>query len=258
MTKQQMLDALDGLVQRCEQLGDKFVKDLQPWTPEFVAWLKACESTIEVIFGSNSHALLGFKGIHFQPPPSKQYASESQAGQTMLLWFMNGLHFACSTLVGHRYAVERLAEEEPARPSPYIFISHGGPTRTHVDAVRDFIAALGLSPIIVADQPNLNLSLHEKVRLFMDICSGAVVLATEEDETLAQEKRTRPNVEHEVGMLQVSQYIGGRIIYLKEAGVQFASNYDEKVWIPFDKSRAPEAFIDIARELRAFGFIGPG
>ena len=88
------------------------------------------------------------------------------------------------------------------------------------------------------------------------MCSGAIALATVEDETTAHEQRARPNVENEIGMLQTAPNIGSRIIYLKEPGVTFASNYAEKVWIGFTKERVQDAFIDIAKELRAFRFLG--
>jgi len=126
---------------------------------------------------------------------------------------------------------------------------------THVHLVRDFLAALGLGPVIVRDLPNLNLSLNEKVRHYMNLCTGAIVLATAEDETTAHELRTRPNVENEIGMLQAAGNIGSRVIYLKESNVTFASNYAEKAWLAFKKERVQDAFIDVAKELRAFGFI---
>ena len=126
---------------------------------------------------------------------------------------------------------------------------------THVQLVQDFLGALGLGPVVVRDRPNLNLSVNEKVRFYMALCTGAVALATVEDETIANEQRTRPNVENEIGMLQAAPNIGSRIIYLKEPNVTFASNYQEKVWIPFTKERVQDSFINIAKELRAFGFV---
>jgi predicted nucleotide-binding protein len=171
-------------------------------------------------------------------------------------WFESGLRYAGVTLVGYRYSVERLASDQAARTTPYIFISHGGPTMIHVQLVRDFLVALGLAPIVVTDMPNLNLSVNEKVRFYMSLCSGAIALATAEDETTANERRTRPNVENEIGMLQTAGNIGARIVYLKEPQVQFASNYHEKVWIPFTKERVQDSFIPISKELRAFGFLG--
>lgn len=158
-------------------------------------------------------------------------------------------------LTKHRYSVERLAMDEPVRSTPYIFISHGGPTMVHVDLVRDFLAALGLWPVVVRQMANLNLSVNEKVRFYMALCTGAIALTTAEDETVANEQRTRPNVENEIGMLQMAPNIGSRLVYLKESNVAFASNYQEKVWIPFTKERVQDSFVDLARELRAFGFL---
>lgn len=255
LTKQQMLNALDELIIEADRLYQQFLKDFKMWTGDFASWLKACESTIEVIFGSTSEVLRSFKGIYFSPPPGGRYTNELEATKANFLWFASGLSYAHSTLIGYRYAVERLAATELSRPNPYNFISHGGPTRTHVDAVQDFLSALGLAGIVVADLPNLNLSVNEKVLYYMSLCAGGIALATTEDETTACEHRTRPNVENEIGMMQMAQNIGNRIIYLKEPEVQFASNYREKVWLPFRKERVQDAFTAIARELRAFGFL---
>jgi len=256
LTKQQMLAAVEGLIDEAERLHAQFLTDFLPWSAEFASWLKACESTVEAIFGSASHALSSFKNIYFLPPPWEEFTNDAEKLKAELTWFDSGLRYAHASLVGYRYSVERLATEEPARGTPYIFVSHGGPTLTHVYLVRDFLVALGLGPVIVRDLPNLNLSVNEKVRYYMELCTGAIALATVEDETTAREQRARPNVENEIGMLQTAHNIGSRIMYLKEPGVTFASNYAEKVWISFTKERAQDAFIDIAKELRAFGFIG--
>ncbi len=256
LTKQQMLSAVDGLIAEAQRLHGVFLTDYLPWSPDFAVWLKASESTVEAIFGSGSDALSSFKKIYFLPPPGQQFANDIERRKAEITWFDSGLRFAHVTLIGYRYSIERLATEEPARSTPYMFLSHGGLTLTHVHLVRDFLAALGLGPVVVRDMPNLNLSVNEKVRFYMALCTGAIALATVEDETTAQEQGTRPNVENEIGMLQVAPNIGSRIIYLKEPAVQFASNYQEKVWIPFTKERVQDTFIDLAKELRAFGFIG--
>lgn len=256
LTKQQMLNALDGLIDEAARLHAVFLTDLASWSPDFAVWLKAAESTVEAIFGTNSQALGSFKAIYFLPPPGEQYTNELEERKAKMTWFDSGLRYAHATLVGYRYSVDRLTVEAPARPTPYIFIAHGGPTLTHVHLVRDFLAALGLSGVVVRDLPNLNLSANEKVRFYMSLCAGGIALATLEDETTAREGRTRPNVENEIGMMQTAPNIGARITCLKEDGVQFASNYAEKIWIPFVKDRVQDVFVDIAKELRAFGFLG--
>ncbi len=256
LTKQQMLGALDSLISDGNELYKQFLRDLVPWLGTFAAWLKACESTIEAIYGSGSDALRSFRAIYFFPPPNQTYPNETERQKANLIWFESGLRYSITTLIGYRYSIERLLPNEPQRPNPYVFISHGGPTRTHVDAVKDLLAAIGLAPIVVKDMPNLSFSLNEKIRFYMGMCASAVVLATVEDETIAAEKRTRPNVENEVGLLQNASNVGNRIVYLKEPAVRFASNYEEKVWIPFQKDRVQDAFTPLLKELWAFGLLG--
>src|SRR4051812_32290117 len=107
-----MLDALDGLITAVEGLQVQFLDNLQPWTPQFVVWLKAAESTVETVFGSRSEAYLRFQAIHFQPPPEEQHANEMEAEKAKLLWFHSGLDFAKATLIGFRYSVGRLATDD--------------------------------------------------------------------------------------------------------------------------------------------------
>ena len=145
--------------------------------------------------------------------------------------------------------------KQPNSLSPYIFISHGGETRTHVDATKQLIETLGLFPIVVSDLPNFGASVNEKVLGYMQLCHAAIVLATVDDEQNAGQQRTRPNVENEIGHLQTSANIGNRITYLKEQGVQFASNYSEKVWYNFEKENMEKSFLGIIRELRAFRLV---
>lgn len=227
-----MLAALDGLIGEATRLHAIFLNDLVTWTPDFAVWLKAAEATVEAIFGTHSQALNSFRSIYFLPPPGEQYVNEIEETKAKVTWFGSGLRYACVTLVGYRYSVDRLATEPPSRATPDIFLAHGGPTLSHVYLVRDFLGALGLSGVVVRDLPNLNLSANEKVRYYMSLCAGGIALATLEDETVAREGRARPNVENEIGMMQTAANIGSRITYLKEAGVQFASNYAEKIWIP--------------------------
>ena len=257
LPKARMLAALDALIQEGAQLHEQFLKDLNTWTIHFVAWEKACESTLEAIYGSQADALQEFKRVYFLPPPTEVYANENEKATGELVWFESGIRYAVVMLTGYRYSIERLLPPDvPQRIRYNVLISHGGPTMTHVNAVSELIETLGLSPVVVSRMPNLNLSLNQKVMAYLSICAAGIALATEEDEVTAiAEKRPRPNVEHEVGLMQSAPSIDGRIIYCKEPGVKFASNYSEKVWIGFEKERVQDAFIPILRELRAFGLL---
>lgn len=233
------------------EILDRFSKDQLLYSQDFTIWRHGCEATIESVYGVASEALRSFKSIRFLPPDPN---ASADTGQERLLWFDNGLRMATNVLDGYAYSLERLAPANDSR-NKNVFISHGGNTVRHVDAVSDLLTALGMYPVVVMRMPNLNNSVNGKVVAWMGICQAAVVLATVEDETVAAERRCRPNVENEVGMLQLSSNIGGRIVYLKEDGVQFASNYAEKVWIPFDKKYVQNAFTALVRDLRAFGLV---
>src|SRR5579862_1429350 len=130
-----------------------------------------------------------------------------------------------------------------------VFVSHGGPAFCHVQAISELLSTLGFESIVVQQQPALGSSVYDKVTRWMRICRSAIVLATADDGSAAG-SRTRPNVEHEIGMLQTMPTIRNRIVYLKEPGVQFPSNFAEKVWIDFTRDRIQDAFIPVIRELR--------
>jgi predicted nucleotide-binding protein len=133
-----------------------------------------------------------------------------------------------------------------------VFISHGGQFLKHVYAVRDLLTALGFSPIVARYMPNLGESTNAKVDACMRICRAAVVLATADDEVGASCSLTRPNVQHEIGMLQAMPRIKNRIVYMKEPSVAFPSNYAEKTWIEFKRQRIQDVFIPLIEELMAF------
>jgi len=258
LTKAQMVEALRSLITDGRAIQDQFLKDFIPWTTLFVAWLKACEATVEAIYGTGSDALQTFKGIYFVPPPTETYANDGERDAGKLVWFYSGVDYAIANLAGYAYSIDRLLPPDTAPPrTPYnIFISHGGATTTHVDAVAEMLEAVGLSPVIVARRPSMNLSLNQKVLRYLGICAAGIALATVEDEEEAAKLgRTRPNVEHEIGLMQTAPNIADRIIYCKEEKVKFASNYAEKVWIPFAKQQAQDAFVSILRELHAFGLL---
>lgn len=114
LTKPQMLAALDGVIAEAERLHAEFLTRMLPWTPDFVVWLKATESTVEAIFGSASDALSSFKNIFFLPPPWEQGVTEIERRKAEITWFDSGRRFAHGALIGYRYSVQRLAVEEPA------------------------------------------------------------------------------------------------------------------------------------------------
>jgi predicted nucleotide-binding protein len=114
--------------------------------------------------------------------------------------------------------------------------------------------ALGVTPIIVEEQPSEGRSKDKNVEYYLKQCNCAVILATKGDiDGQTGEFIPRGNILNEVGRCQ--EILPNRMVYLLEEGVKFPTNIDEKVWERFTKESMDKAFIKIAKELRAFGLI---
>lgn len=132
-----------------------------------------------------------------------------------------------------------------------IFVSHGTPSAA-LQKLERFIRALGLNPVIVKDQPSKGGAVDDVVPRNMEECTCAVILATKDD-AVGGRFQPRPNVLHEIGLAQ--EKLNNRVIYLKEDGCDFPSNVTPKIWENFSQANMEEAFIKVAKELRAFGVI---
>jgi predicted nucleotide-binding protein len=116
--------------------------------------------------------------------------------------------------------------------------------------------ALGVTPIIVEEQPSEGRSKDKNVEYYLKQCNCAVILATKGDvDGRTGEFIPRGNILNEVGRCQ--EIFPNRMVYLLEERVKFPTNIDEKVWERFTEESMDKAFIKIAKELRAFGLITP-
>jgi hypothetical protein len=249
MTKEQVLSSLIPLINIGETIIQEFFASGKTFTDNFISWKSDCESTLEILYGAQSRILEDYKRIYYYPP------NNSTDERQKLSWYLSGLTHAVNRLKGFVASINRLFPDSQPQASSLVFISHGGSYMGHVNTLSDFLVALGTYPVVVCKLPNQGLSLNKKVQYYMSLCNSAIVLATLDDEIDAKNKRTRPNVDNEIGMLQAMSNIGNRIIYLKEPNVAFASNYSEKVWYPMNKKFIQNNFIEITKDLTAFGII---
>jgi predicted nucleotide-binding protein len=135
-----------------------------------------------------------------------------------------------------------------------VFISHGKGGGA-LEKLEKFITELGITPIVVKDQPNLDRDLDKKVEDCLREADFVIILATGDDELKSKPaiKQPRQNVIHEIGLAQ--QTHPGKIIYLLEEGTEFPSNIKPKVYESFARQSMDGAFIAIVRELRELGFL---
>lgn len=136
---------------------------------------------------------------------------------------------------------------------PSVFIAHGGKTAAR-DKLEDFLTVLGVTPIIVEEQPSQGRSKDKNVEYYLKQYDCAIILATKGDvDGRTGEFIPRGNILIEIGRCQ--EILPDRMIYLLEEGAKFPTNIDEKVWERFTQESIDKAFIKVAKELRAFGLI---
>jgi len=146
--------------------------------------------------------------------------------------------------------------EQPAgvgMSPPKAFVAHGGESAAR-DKLQGFLVALGVTPIIVEEQPSEGRSKDKNVEHYLKQCDCAIILATKGDvDGQTGEFIPRGNILIETGRCQ--EILPDKMIYLLEEGTKFPTNIDEKVWVRFTNESMDKAFIKIAKELRAFGLI---
>jgi hypothetical protein len=216
----------------------------------FHKWCSETEYALIQVFGEDSKQLKGFVNAAYMPSLTGTPDQVSRHRLKSMLRASAELEAILSSV--ERYGIPE--KQEGVMP-PKAFIAHGGKTAAR-DKLEDFLMALGVTPIIVEEQPSEGRSKDKNVEYYLKQCDCAIILATKGDvDGRTGEFIPRGNILNEVGRCQ--EILPNRMVYLLEEGVKFPTNIDEKVWERFTKESMDEAFIKIAKELRAFGLIRP-
>lgn len=154
---------------------------------------------------------------------------------------------------GHR-DVEGNPIEKPcavdAEP-PKAFVSHGKES-VALNKLEEFLDALGVEPLIVKERPSLDKTVDDKVNHYLGQADCVIILATGDDK-VGDKLQPRQNVIHEIGLAQKMHE--GKIIYLLEEGTELSSNIRPKAYERFRQRNMINAFLYIAKELRAYGIL---
>ena len=125
-----------------------------------------------------------------------------------------------------------------------IFISHGH-NELAKHKLKDFVRdRLHMEAVVLAEQPDLGLTIVEKLEHYGRVCQFALILLTGDDETASGGLRARQNVIHELG------YFHGvrgrkRVLLLKEVGVELFSNISGLIYKEFPTGSIESVFEDI-------------
>jgi len=135
-------------------------------------------------------------------------------------------------------------------------IAHGGKSAA-LSKLHSFLEALGVEPLVVEIGPSEGRLTEEQVDEYMKQADCAIILATygHIEDVKTSKKHPRLNVVDELGRCR--NVFRDRTILLLEKGVDLPSNVSGIVYEHFTKQNMENAFIKVAKELRAFGLIKP-
>ena len=238
------MDKREAIEYLKDRLSDISKLALLPYNnDEYPVWRDTIAGILEGVFGRDSSECQKFSGTYKVPQFNKQshYRTVLRKREQDILSIINkyetlGIEIKPSATV-----------ELP----PKAFISHGKES-VALTKLEEFLRALGVEPLIVKEQPSLDKTVDDKVNYYLSQADFVIILATGDDK-IEGKLHPRQNVIHEIGLAQNTH--AGKVIYLLEEGTEFPSNIRPKVYEPFKQRNMMNAFLHIAKELRAYGIL---
>ena len=143
----------------------------------------------------------------------------------------------------------------PETSKPKAFIAHG-PKNNALNKLKEFLRALGVTPLVIEDEPSEGRSIDQQIDYYLGEADVAVIFGTADDTELKDGKLyPRRNVCIEIGRFQ--ERFPNRIVYLLEEGASLPTNVNDNVYARFSNENMEAAFQKIALELNAFGLLIP-
>jgi predicted nucleotide-binding protein len=138
--------------------------------------------------------------------------------------------------------------KEEKLKSKRVFITHGRSQdwralQSHIEKV------LKIETLELAQEPNLGLTVLQKLDEYSNKCGYAVIVMTGDD-SVGDETRARENVLHEIGFFQ-GRYGLRNVILLHEDGVSIPSNIQGLVYIAFPKGMIHATFGALQNDIQA-------
>jgi len=137
----------------------------------------------------------------------------------------------------------------------HVFLVHGHDEVTRELTAR-FLMQLGLSPIILHEQPNKSRTIIEKFAAYADVAFAVVLLTPDDIGGVAASSmdqmspRARQNVIFELGYF-IGRLGREKVCALYKGGVDILSDYKGVLYVPFDDRGAWK--MELAREMKAAG-----
>lgn len=221
--------------------------DLTRWQASAVNFIKAADDTLvdEVTILS---ALFN---------PSEMFSALTSTMAALTALSASGPETSTPALSGRTVAAP--GPEDTKALSKSVFIVHGHDNAMKQTVAR-FISALGLTPIVLHEQPNRGQTIIEKFEQNAAKAGFAVVLMSPDDigASVAEPKVTRSRARQNV-VMELGYFTGtlgrGRISVLISKDVEIPSDYMGVVYTPFDPGGAWK--LTLANELQSAGYDIP-
>jgi hypothetical protein len=237
------------------------LEELSTFTPgthreaRWTRWCSEMQAIVREVFGDESPELKGFSSATSWGRPivgTEDYIAREADKRFAQICETSSGWLEALTLQIERFGVRRRtgSREFVGRP-PRVFVAHGRPSKA-LDRLSDFLRALGCEPIVVEKMPSEGRSVNDNVEHYLNQSDCAIVLATGDD-LVDGRVFARPNVHVEIGRFQ--ERFRDKVVYLLEKNVALPSNVAEKVYERFTRDNLTSAFIKVANEVRAFGYL---
>ena len=140
--------------------------------------------------------------------------------------------------------------------SKEVFIVHGH-SETAKSELKGFLSALGLQPIILAEQPRRGRTIIEELEYRTRTCSFAIVLMTPDDTVSDGQtksvRRARQNVVLELGWF-MGKLGRDNVILISQGEIELPSDILGILYLTF-QTNVHEVATDIQKQLREVGLI---
>ena len=215
----------------------------------FRKWYAETEYILSQIFGDDSRELKRLGSAVSLPPLTGTPDEPSRHRHKLMRSALAELEAILASI--EEYGIPE--KQEGAIP-PQVFIAHGGES-TALNKLCSFLEALGVEPLVVEVEPSGGRLTEPQVDEYMKQADCAIILATFGHivDTKTRKKYPRLNVVDELGRCRKA--FPQKTILLLEKGVELPSNVSGIVYERFTKQNRENAFIKVAKELRAFGLI---
>ena len=231
-------------------------------SPEFEKWRRSTQIAITNTFGAETRHLKDFTDIRYGLSIVTTRTPDSEWREA----YVRGSDSAASVLESmideikeywedeHQTPPSHAAQEEERTNTKEVFIIHGRDNEAK-ETVARFLQNLGLTPVILHEQPNQGRTIIEKFERNAQVGFAVALLTPDDVGALKnEEKKLKPRARQNV-VFELGYFLGRlgreRVCALTKGNVELPSDYDGVAYISLDDGGWK---MDLIRELKNVGF----